>query len=288
MVASMTAFARGVFKTEHGDITFELKSVNHRYLEPHFRLQESFRPHEVDFRQILKANLARGKIDVNLSFEPCSDESPNMEVNVALVKSIQNAAKAVGEAIGKEGSLDVKTLLRWPGVLSSTNADLDILGEAAQSGLKETVKQLIENRQREGAKLVEQIELRLVEITNHVAKAREIYPNIQSLARETLMKKLTEALERVDNDRVEQELVHLAQRMDVAEELDRLEVHVSETHTILKKGGSVGRRLDFIMQEFNREANTLGSKSQDKELTKIAVELKVLIEQVREQIQNIE
>ncbi|NCX93241.1 MAG: YicC family protein [Gammaproteobacteria bacterium] len=285
----MTAFARATAQLAQGTLTWELRSVNHRYLEvSFFRLGEEFRAFESHFRQIIKDRVSRGKIDAVLVFESNTSTLDDFVIDEVLVTRLNQSAKRVAELLGVQESLDVKSVLKWPGVIQTPTVDQDEIGLAAQTLLEDALTQFIECRRREGAKLKTQMENRLNQMSGIVTQLRQELPQIQALQRETLQNRLQEMLEKIDADRLEQELVYYAQKMDVHEELDRLDAHITETKRAFEQKEPSGRRLDFLMQEFNREANTLGSKSVSMLMTQASVNLKVLIDQVREQIQNIE
>ena len=287
MIRSMTAFARREVKSSWGNATWELRSVNQRYLETYIRLPEQFRGLEAAIRERIRQRLSRGKIECNLRF----DANPHMQsaliLNESLAKQLVEAAQWV-KMQSDEGEINPVDILRWPGVMAAEEQDLDAISAELLAALDQTLDDFIQVRETEGAALKLMIEQRLASISAEVAKVRQQMPDIIVWQRERLLAKMEEAQVQLENNRLEQELVLMAQRVDVSEELDRLEAHVKETYNILNKKEAVGRRLDFMMQEFNRESNTLGSKSINASVTTSAIELKVLIEQMREQIQNIE
>ncbi|MGB3667124.1 MAG: YicC/YloC family endoribonuclease [Bermanella sp.] len=284
---SMTAFARTDLQTEVGSFTWEIRSVNSRYLELHFRLPDTLRGVEAQVREVLRQKLQRGKVECSLKFTP-HFQSQGMSVNEALVNQLNGAADHVHSLIGPGNALNALEILKWPGVLEQPSLDSKAIEQDALSVFDETLKQLIEMREREGAALEQFISQRLSAIEEQVAKVNDLLPQIISAQRASLLSKLSELKQQVDAERFEQEMVILLNKADVDEELDRLKAHLAEVMRILKQKGAVGRRLDFMMQELNREANTLSSKSISHLTTQIAVELKVLIEQMREQVQNIE
>ena len=286
-VRSMTAFGRAEVNYATGNAVWEMRSVNHRYLEPHFRLPEAARSQESKLRELLRKTLNRGKVEMSLTLKPNSGEVTGLQVNQALVEELLKAANKVAPATDSL-SLNPLEILKWPGVIAEPETDADEQAQAILDGFKTALQQVLENREREGAELAGFIEARLVGIGEQVAQVRKLLPQILEGQREKLRTRLSELLEEIDKDRIEQEIALLAQKADVDEELDRLEAHITETRRVLKNGGPIGRRLDFLMQEFNREANTLSSKSVVTDTTQAAVELKVLIEQMREQVQNIE
>ena len=285
MIRSMTAYARREIKGEWGSAAWELRSVNQRYLETYIRLPEQFRSLEPVIRERIRGRLTRGKVECNLRFELDPSAQSSLILNEKLAKQLVEAANWV-KMQSDEGEINPIDVLRWPGVMSAQEQDLDVISAELMQALDGALDDFIVARESEGAALKTLIEQRLdgAEVVN----VRAQMPNILQWQRERLVSKLEEAQVQLENTRLEQELVLMAQRIDVAEELDRLEAHVKETHNILKKKEAVGRRLDFMMQEFNRESNTLASKSINADVTASAIELKVLIEQMREQIQNIE
>ncbi|WP_064606252.1 YicC/YloC family endoribonuclease [Photobacterium sp. J15] len=287
MIHSMTAYARREVKGDWGTAVWEIRSVNQRYLETYLRLPEQFRSLEPVLRERFRKRLARGKVECNLRFEANAATSNDLRINEELAKQVIKAAQWVKETAG-EGSVGPFQVLNWPGVMEAPEQDLDAINKALLEGFDETVNDFIAARASEGDNMKALIEQRLTAIAEEATKVRAHMPEIMNWQRERLATRFEEAKVELDPTRIEQELILLAQKVDVAEELDRLDSHVKETHKILKKGGACGRRLDFMMQEFNRESNTLASKSINTDITASAVELKVLIEQMREQIQNIE
>mgnify|MGYP000367050207 CR=1 FL=1 len=287
MIRSMTAYARREIKGNWGSAAWELRSVNQRYLETYIRLPEQFRSLEPVVRERLRTRLTRGKIECNLRFELDPSAQSSMILNEKLAKQLVEAANWA-KMQSDEGEINPLEVLRWPGVMSAAEQDLDVISTELMAALESAIDDFIDAREREGNALKAMIEQRLEGVSAEVAKVRQQMPEILQWQRERLVSKLEDAQVQLENNRLEQELVLMAQRVDVAEELDRLEAHVKETYVILKKKEAVGRRLDFMMQEFNRESNTLASKSINADVTASAIELKVLIEQMREQIQNIE
>ncbi|WP_295802558.1 YicC/YloC family endoribonuclease [uncultured Microbulbifer sp.] len=284
-VRSMTAFGRAEVNYATGTAVWEMRSVNHRYLEPHFRLPEAARALEPKLREILRKTLNRGKVEMTLNLKASSGEVAGIEINQALVDELVKAAKQVAPDSQPLNPLEV---LKWPGVIAEPETDAEEQANAVLEGFKQALQQVVDNREREGAELAGFIEARIKGIGEQVATVRALLPEILQNQREKLRSRLEELLEEIDKDRIEQEIALLAQKADVDEELDRLDAHITETRRVLKNGGPIGRRLDFLMQEFNREANTLSSKAVVTDTTQAAVELKVLIEQMREQVQNIE
>ncbi len=286
MIHSMTGYARKEFKGDWGTAVWEIRSVNQRYLETYLRLPEQLRGLEPILRERFRKQLERGKVECNLRFESQTNAG-QLQINEALAEQLIDSALWVIDRAG-QGQLNPLDVLRWPGVMAAPEQDMDELNTRLLAGFDEVLALFVESRQSEGDKLKSVIEQRLDGIEGEVTKVRAFMPQILDWQRQKLIDRLAEAKLELDPTRIEQEIILLAQRIDVAEELDRLGMHIAETRKILKKGGACGRRLDFMMQEFNRESNTLGSKSINAETTQSAVELKVLIEQMREQIQNIE
>jgi uncharacterized protein (TIGR00255 family) len=287
MVHSMTAFARNEQATAHGTLSWELRSVNHRYLEPHLRLPEAFRDLEGAVREALRQGLSRGKVECTLRFAEESAGKP-LQVDSERARQLIAAAEQVAALIQQPAPLNPLEVLAWPGVLVADSADPQALNTAALKLFDQALGELKAGRAREGAELAKLLNERLDSILDEVAALRELVPQMLAGQRAKIETRFAEMQAELDPQRLEQELVLLAQKSDVAEELDRLSTHVSEVRRVLKAGGAAGRRLDFLMQELNREANTLGSKAFDPRSTQAAVNLKVLIEQMREQVQNIE
>lgn len=287
MIHSMTAFARVEQAGINGTLSWELRSVNHRYLEPHLRLPEAFRDLEGAVREALRNGLSRGKVECTLRL---SDEHADNSLQVDLQRAAQliAAAESVAALIKQPAALNPLEVLGWPGVLVADGADPQALNQSALGLFNQALEELKQGRAREGAELAKLLNERLDSILEQVAALRELVPQMLAGQRQKILDRCAEMQAELDPQRLEQELVLLAQKSDVAEELDRLSTHVSEVRRVLKAGGQAGRRLDFLMQELNREANTLGSKAFDTRSTQAAVNLKVLIEQMREQVQNIE
>jgi len=287
MVHSMTAFARVERAGAHGTLSWELRSVNHRYLEPHLRLPESFRDLEGAVREALRQGLSRGKVECTLRFAEENAGKP-LQVDRERAAQLVAAAETVAGLIQQPAPLNPLEVLAWPGVLVADAADPQALNAAALELFNQALGELKNGRGREGAELAKLLDERLTSILEEVAALRELVPQMLASQRQKILDRCAEMQAELDPQRLEQELVLLAQKSDVAEELDRLSTHVTEVRRVLKAGGAAGRRLDFLMQELNREANTLGSKAFDPRSTQAAVNLKVLIEQMREQVQNIE
>lgn len=287
MIHSMTAYARREVKGDWGTAIWEIRSVNQRYLETYLRMPEQFRSLEPVLRERFRQRLARGKVECNLRYEANQAATSELSINEDLAKQVINAAKWVKETAG-EGNIGPFQVLNWPGVMEAPEQDLDAINKDLLAGFDAAITDFIAARASEGENMKELIVQRLDAISLEAGKVRQRMPEIINWQRERLTTRFEDAKVELDPSRIEQELVMMAQKSDVAEELDRLDSHVKETQKIMKKGGACGRRLDFMMQEFNREANTLASKSISTDITTSAVELKVLIEQMREQIQNIE
>lgn len=284
----MTAYARKEIKSDWGNAVWEIRSVNQRYLETYFRLPEQFRGLEPILRERFRKRLARGKVECHLRFEANSKAQSDLNINEDLAKQVIQAAKQVMFLTGENSRLNPFQIMNWPGVMEAPEQDMDNIQKELLSAFEEAMDDFIDARGREGDNMKALIDQRLEAITAEAAKVRARMPEILQWQRDRLLNKFEEAKIELDSSRVEQELILLAQKSDVAEELDRLDSHVKEANNIMKKGGACGRKLDFMMQEFNREANTLASKSISTDVTASGVELKVLIEQMREQIQNIE
>lgn len=288
MIRSMTAYARKELNASWGHAAWELRSVNQRYLETYIRLPEQLRSLEPIIREKLRNRLTRGKVECNLRFElDLANQHQELFLNKDLAKQLLNAANWIRNE-STTGEINIVDVLKWPGVMSAKEQDLDVITQELLTTLEAAIDEFITVREREGNALQALIVQRLEGITNEIGKIRNWMPEILRWQKDKLKTKLDEAGIDLDQNRLEQELILLAQKIDVAEELDRLATHVKETYTILKKNEAVGRRLDFMMQEFNRESNTIASKSINADVTAAAIELKVLIEQMREQIQNIE
>lgn len=288
MIHSMTGFARREARGLWGRLAWELRSVNHRYLEIGLRLPEELRALEGGIRERVAAKLGRGKVDVSLRWDRQEATTVELSVNEPLVRQLRDVHNRIGRLLSVEKELGPLDLMRWPGVIREQEQDPGPLHDAALNLLDSTLDDLRDARRSEGERIAMLIRDRALAVGEVVQRVRERVPQVKANLRARLDARLAEVTAEPDTDRLEQELVYQAQRMDVDEELDRLQSHVAELNDALKRKEPVGRRLDFLMQEFNRESNTLGSKSQDVETTKASVELKVLIEQMREQIQNIE
>lgn len=288
MVASMTAFGRAEAKGEWGHAIWEIRTVNHRYLEVGMRLPEDLRVLEGAIREQIATRMQRGKVDCYLRFDADEASDTELYVNHDLAQKLIQSCGIIQEKLPESTPVTPLDILRWPGVIQRSPPDPEVLSQPLMALLNETLDQVIDTRQREGQKLATLIEERCDTATQLVGELRKRLPEIIEGLRERLMKKAEELRIEIERERLDQELLLLAQRFDVAEELDRLESHIAEIRRVLNNGGQIGRRLDFLMQELNREANTLGAKTAHIDYSNTSVELKVLIEQMREQIQNIE
>ncbi len=288
MIHSMTAFARESATTDNGVLTVELRSVNHRYLDCSFKLPDALRPLEPRLRELAGKGLARGKLDCFIRLQAASVDAGALEVNEEQLRRVLAAAQQVARQLDQGQPINPLEVLRFPGVCDAPEESEEELQKEAEKLFEAAVKAMRKNRQREGEKLAALIEDRLDQVTVQVKAIRKELPALRRLQRDRITSRIEELGIELDHNRLEQELVHLAQKSDVDEELDRLDAHVEEVRRTIGKGSPCGRRLDFLMQELNREANTLSSKSTSSSTTQNAVELKVLIEQMREQIQNIE
>jgi uncharacterized protein (TIGR00255 family) len=284
----MTAFARQEQQTAQGSLTWEIRSVNHRYLEVALRLDEKFRPLEMKLRKLFTDKLGRGKVDAVLRYKAPEQQQTSLDVDSDLAKAVVNSCDQLAGFTDNAAPLDMLKVLQWPGVIISESLDQTALNKVVLSSLKSAIDELITTRETEGAALQTMIEQRCNDINSIAIDVRNRMPEILEQHRQRLNDRVAELEVNLDDERLEQEMVVLAQKSDVAEELDRLQSHIVEVENVLKRDEPVGRRLDFLMQELNREANTLASKSIDSGTTRHSVDLKVLIEQMREQIQNIE
>jgi uncharacterized protein (TIGR00255 family) len=289
MIHSMTAFARQSEEFSWGSLVWEIRSVNHRYLEPSFKLHDSMRVLENRLRESLRNKLNRGKVECGLRLQLLPNAgSDQLAINETLMQQLIQAAEAVQDKLREPSPINPLQVLQWPGVQQESSVDSEEVAKQALAAFDKALEQLLEARGREGEVLKQFIEQRLDNIDAITQDVRDKLPGILQAQRDKLKNRLDELKAELDRDRLEQEMVILAQKADVDEELDRLHTHTGEVRRVLKKGSPCGRRLDFLMQELNREANTLSSKSIVSDTTQAAVELKVLIEQMREQIQNIE
>lgn len=287
MIRSMTGFARRERQFPWGLLAWELKTVNHRFLELSCRLPEEFRSAESEFRAAVAASVRRGKVDCSLHFRPAV-MAASLEVDAELLASLISRSQQIAAQAGAAARIDVLDLLRWPGVMRDATRETAPMIAAAQGLLTDALAELSRSRESEGGRLRDALEQRCAGLLEFSERVTDRLPEIRTRMRAKLLDRIAQLATNVDQDRLEQELAILAQRLDVDEEIDRLRGHVTEVRKTFDGKEAAGRRLDFLMQELNREANTLSSKSQDIETTRAAVDMKVLIEQMREQVQNIE
>ena len=288
MVHSMTAFSRQQLEREWGSLTWEIRSVNHRYLEPNIRLPENFRSLENPIRKQLRDKLYRGKIECQLKLRTVEANQIDWQLNLDLISQLTRANSEINNNIEGDYQLSSLDILKWPGVISDQSIDEELFNKEALELFEKALDDLMVVREREGATLRDMVLKRIASIQDIIDSIQAKMPSIILKQKENLLNKLEELKAEFEPTRLEQEVTLLAQKADVDEELDRLNSHLQEVKRVLDSSGQIGRRLDFLMQELNREANTLSSKSIVVETTQNAVELKVLIEQMREQIQNIE
>jgi len=289
MIRSMTGFARVERQFEFGRLSWEMRSVNHRYLDFGLRLPEEFRPLEADIRKCLGQYLSRGKIDASLRFFPAAGTAGSgLELNLALARELLSVHDEMARLASTEQQADINQLLKWPGLIEEKRPDPAPLQAAAMELLVEAAQDLQAGRGREGEQMANAIRERLTGVAALTANIRSWLPEIRAGLAQRMLDRIGDLQQPLDPGRIEQEVAILSQKIDVDEELDRLDAHVEEVYRVLDLTEPVGRRLDFLMQEFNRESNTLSSKSIDQRTTQAAVDLKVLIEQMREQVQNVE
>jgi len=288
MLRSMTGFARCERATAAGLLAWEVRSVNHRFLEISLRLPEELRGSEADFRRAIGTVARRGKVDAAFYFRPTANGDRELSLDDALLDRLIEDAVAVQRRLGEAGQIDAVDLLRWPGVVRETERDSTPLAATAMDLLAEALAAFTTSRAGEGERISEMLASRAAQVRGIAEEVAARLPEVQARIRAKLQERVASLGAEGNPERLEQEIAILIQKMDVAEELDRLRSHVEELTATIASGETVGRKLDFLMQEFNREANTLSSKSQDVETTRAAVELKVLIEQMREQVQNVE
>jgi len=288
MIASMTGFAAAAQESAQGSLAVELKTVNHRYLEFQTRIPEELRPLEPAMREAVGAKLTRGKVDCRVTFTPVTTAARALMPDAQALESLHAASMAVAARFPEARALSVSEVLHWPGVLADESLSPEKLKESVLALLERAIAELNASRAREGAKLEAVLRERLDKMSELVREAQPLIPGAMKAFQDKLAAKLAEAGAAPSDERVHQEVVLYAARIDVDEELSRLTTHIAEFRRVLDRGGACGKRLDFLCQELNREANTLGSKSVANEMTRTSVELKVLIEQMREQVQNIE
>lgn len=287
MIYSMTGYAVAARELESAVLNLELRSVNHRYLDIQFRLPDELRAIEPALREILAAKLNRGKIECRISYTPTPGRK-GVELDPVLLDQLVSLEARVRAAMPDAAGLTTSDVLRWPGMLGSDTVEADTLRSVCRELLDSVLEEFTVTRAREGEKLKTMLLERAATVESRVAEVGPRMPQVIAGFQEKLATRLKEALANADEDRIRQEVALFANKIDVDEELTRLTTHMTELRRILEKGGAVGKRLDFLMQELNREANTLGSKAADITVTQVSMELKLLIEQMREQIQNIE
>lgn len=288
MIHSMTAFARQGRDRPWGQLSWELRTVNHRYLDVTLRVPEELRVQETQLRELVGAYVKRGKVECRMRFQPAAAAAASIALNPEGIRRLNDAIHHVKQHVEAVAPVSALEILRWPGIIESAEANQDEIQLEAAAVLEEALKELVATRAREGARLQELIQQRCTTLMELVAQARRRLPEIKAQWRGRLLARLAEVKGELDEARLAQEMVLFAQKIDVDEELERLGTHIDEVERVLRQREPVGRRLDFLMQELNRETNTLGSKSVDAQITRISVDMKVQIEQMREQIQNIE
>ena len=288
MIRSMTAFARSERTEQWGTAYWELRSVNNRYLDVTPRLPEEVRAIEASVRERVRAKLSRGKVDCSLRLSLGTASGASLELNLDLAKRVAEATREVDALLHDPARVSAVDVMRWPGVVQTQSPDIDTLGKDVLDLLDKALGELVTTREREGQHIAGLLNQRCEEIQAITDAVRKRLPEVLEACRQRLRDRLAEFAEQLNEERLEQEMAMVAHKTDVAEELDRLDAHVKEVRRVVDNEQPAGRRLDFLMQELNREANTLGSKSIDTETTRASVDLKVLIEQMREQIQNVE
>jgi uncharacterized protein (TIGR00255 family) len=288
MIQSMTGYATVVRELPHGTLMLELRSVNSRFLDVQFRIAEDLRVVEPTFRELIMARIGRGKVDCRMAYTPATLAQIEAPLNAEAIKRLAQLSDSVRRALPDATPLRVADVLRWPGIMTEDSGAGEALREAAVEAMHAALDELIAARSREGDKLQRMIIERVEKIRARLTELQPIIPQALVAYQEKLATKLREVLASADEDRIRQEIAVFGVKIDVAEELSRLSAHLEEVERVLRSGGTVGKRLDFLMQELNREANTLGSKSVSKELSSAALEFKLLIEQMREQVQNLE
>ncbi|MDG2047817.1 MAG: YicC family protein [Halioglobus sp.] len=288
MIQSMTAFARESADIGQGTLTVEVRSVNHRYLDCSFKLPDALRALEPKLREHTSASLTRGKIDCMMRLQSEQTQTEALDIDADRLDALLKATSIIQKQLNSSASINPLEVLLFPGVCCGQKVSEEQLQKKALSLFSKALENMHQNRCREGQKLATLILDRMTLVEAEVHAMREVLPTLMQHQRNRIIHRIANLEVEVEQNRLEQELVYMAQKADVDEELDRLDAHISEVRHVLKQGSPCGRRLDFLMQELNREANTLSSKSQSVTTTQSAVELKVLIEQMREQIQNVE
>lgn len=292
MIKSMTAYARAQLSNDIGEIVIELRSVNHRYLETNFRLPDDFKSQETHFKKTIAQYASRGKIELSLRYSLNQKTNNDIQINKDVVQQLMHAEQQI--LVITQGGLGLKVadILNWPGVIAEASKDTSVLFKLTVETLEIALKDFVQGREKEGKALQQMIASRCDEMSLIIKEIETHRPlmmqQLEDKWRKTLQDKMSKWAEEVEQGRLEQEMAIIVQKLDVDEEFDRLHTHLKEVKDVLKRDDAVGRRLDFLMQELNREANTLSSKSHDSKTTQLAVDLKVLIEQMREQVQNIE
>lgn len=288
MICSMTGYATVTKETAHGPLTLELRSVNNRYLDIQFRLPDDFRQQESAMRELLTRQLSRGKVECRLNFSVQANADNPQQLDTALLKKLQHLEQTIQPTFPNAPSLTIADILQWPGMLSNNSLSIEEFRETSMALLQATVEDLVAARAREGDKLKSVLLERTHQMRELLTTISPRIPDLIKAFEEKLRTRLEEAISNLDDDRIRQEITIFAGKIDIDEELTRLQTHLDEIERILNKGGAAGKRLDFMMQELNREANTIGAKSVNLEISKAAMAFKVLIEQMREQVQNIE
>ena len=288
MTTSMTGFAAHSLNLDHASVNIDLRSVNQRYLELHFRLADEFRALEPQLRELIQQRMTRGKVECRIGLAMLPAASLDNGLNPDILERLAHWQTDVLQRLPGSAPLSVNEILRWPGAMQSGALSQEALNEAALAGMRATLDELVESRQREGAKLKQHILDRLAAAEAQVTGLQPLLPALIAAQRDKLAERLRDALGEAGHERLAQEVALAAQKADIDEELSRLATHFAEVRRVLNQAGAVGKRLDFLMQELHREANTLGSKSVAVETSRVSLELKVLIEQMREQVQNIE
>lgn len=288
MIYSMTGYATGTRELSSGVLNVELRSVNHRYLDIQFRMPDDLRAIEPQLRELLTARLNRGKVECRIGFGPTAEPARLPELNEELLRQLIHLSEQVRARVPSAAELRVSDILRWPGMIGAESLPVEEMRAACRELVQRVLEEFTATRAREGEKLEAMLRERATTMATRVAELAPRMPLVLAAFQEKLATRLKEALVSGEDERVRQEVALFANRIDVDEELTRLATHIRELTRILDEGGVVGKRLDFLMQELNREANTLGSKSVDIAVTQASMELKLLIEQMREQIQNIE
>lgn len=300
-VRSMTAYATTSLETVAGTLTIELKSVNSRFLDLQFRMNDEFRAYEPFFRESIMQNIRRGKVECRLSFARGTQNPSSMKLNQALLQELSGLQREIRELYPEAQAMSVNELLRWPGMIEEASPDQETLQRQVKQAMADTLGAFTAEREREGAALTKTLVERVVMMQHIVGHIEPLIPKMVEQFKQKAIERMQEALgvaieggvpatmtQQEAVERIRQEVTLYGMRIDVAEELSRLKIHLDETRSILEKGGLIGKRMDFMLQELNREANTLGSKAAIKELSDASMELKLLIEQIREQVQNLE